>query len=191
MNNNLVFSNSSSGRKNFVANNARESIGIEMTNQMINEKRVFSSKFLTTNVTSESFLMEQLMSCERSFFGKCLSTGFTLEDFSSHVLFLHVNFQLSFVLEQEAALIALQEPRVAFYVIFEIGFHVELFHAKLALEDCFFYLLVTIQMTSKTYCCREFQRPDLALELPFPLVCMRFHVIFYPFRSNFSVANLT
>jgi hypothetical protein len=106
---------------------------------------MFSSKFLTAYVAFVRFLVSQLMLSERSFRFECFVACFAPEDFSCHV-FLHVSHQLFFVLEQEAAVIAPQEPRVELHMNVKTFFQIELFRAKLALEVCFLLLLVSILM---------------------------------------------
>jgi hypothetical protein len=162
-----------------------------MTNQMTFE-RIFSSKLVTANVTFEWFLMTHLMLSELCLRLECLTARFTPEHFSCHVFFLHVSHQLLLALEQEATVVALQELRVSLNMPVETCFQVELLHAKMTLEDfSFFLLIMNISMISKTLCCQELLRTDLALKILFLFICVRFQVNFHPIRSSFSVANLT
>jgi hypothetical protein len=82
------------------------------------------SKCLTTEIAFESFQVSQLMFSERFLRLECLVAGSTLENFSCHVFLLHVSHQLIFALEQEAAVIALQEPRMALHVRLQVVLHI-------------------------------------------------------------------
>jgi hypothetical protein len=114
----LVQRNINFSGETLIANVTLESFRIEMMNQVITEN-ILRGKLVTANVAFKRFLMSHFMKFERYFRLESVVAGSALEDFSYHVLLLHVNHQLIFALEQEAAVIALQEPRVLFHVLVE------------------------------------------------------------------------
>jgi hypothetical protein len=118
------------GRTNLFANVALKSFWIGVEIQMFVEN-CFSGEFVTANIAFECFQVGHLMISMQFIRLECLVAGFTLEDFSCHVP-LHVSHQMIFVLEQETAVITLQEFRMKLHMTFEIWFQVEIFEAKLA-----------------------------------------------------------
>jgi hypothetical protein len=130
------------------------------------------------------------MKSEQLFWLECLVASSALENFSCHVLLLHVSHQLLFALEQEPAVITLQELRVESYVVFETCFTVELFWTKLTLRASFILYSMMFQMTLETLCSQELVWTDLALELPFFLVHMILQVGFYCVFTKNPIANL-